>query len=75
MLLPWSGDAPEEPGLETRDLMVPLIRGGETVPGLPTLEQSRAHHAAVMVSLPWEGLALSQGDPAIPVRVIPPATR
>ena len=75
VLLPWSGDAPEEPGLETRDLMVPLIRGGETVPGLPTLEQSRAHHAAVMVSLPWEGLALSQGDPAIPVRVIPPAAR
>lgn len=72
VLLPWDGIAPSEPGMETRDLLTPLIRGGEAVPGLPTLDESRAHHAAVMVSLPWEGLALSQGDPAIPVRVIPP---
>ncbi|WP_260486867.1 nicotinate phosphoribosyltransferase [Dietzia sp. B32] len=75
VLMPWSGSAPDEPGLEKRDLVIPLIRGGEPVPGLPTLEQSRAHHATVMVSLPWEGLALSEGDPAIPVRVIPPAAR
>lgn len=75
VLLPWSASAPDEPGLEQRDLMIPLIRGGETEPGVPTLEQSRAHHASVMVSLPWEGLALSQGDPAIPVRVVPPSER
>ena len=72
VLLPFSAEAPEENGLEKRELMLPLIRGGETVPGLPTLEESRAHHASVMVSLPWEGLALSEGDPAIPVRVVPP---
>lgn len=72
VLLPWNGTTPTEPGLEARDLLTPLIRGGEAVPGLPTLEESRAHHATVMVTLPWEGLALSQGDPAVPVRVIPP---
>lgn len=72
VLLPADGTAPDQPGLEQRDLMIPLVRGGEPVPGLPTLEQSREHHAAVMVTLPWEGLALSEGDPAIPVRVVPP---
>ena len=74
VLLPLTGTAPTEPGLETRELTVPLVRGGEPVEGLPTLEQSRAHHASVMVSLPWEGLSLSEGDPAIRVRVIPPAS-
>lgn len=72
VLLPWSAPSPEQPGLEQRDLMVPLVRGGDLVPDLPTLDDARAHHAEVMISLPWEGLALSQGDPAIRVRVIPP---
>ncbi|WP_010541944.1 nicotinate phosphoribosyltransferase [Dietzia alimentaria] len=72
VLFPRNATAPTVPGLEARELLVPLIRGGEAAPDLPTLDESRAHHAAVMVSLPWEGLALSQGDPAIPMRVIPP---
>ena len=72
VLFPASGTAPEEPGLQQRELMIPLLRGGEPVPGLPTLEQSREHHAAVMVTLPWEGLALSDGDPAVPVRALAP---
>ena len=53
-----------------RDELVKVV--SELEQGAPTLEQSRAHHASVMVSLPWEGLALSEGDPAIPVRVVPP---
>ena len=72
VLLPLGAPAPTEPGLQTRELTVPLVRAGDPVAELPTLEQSRAHHASVMVSLPWEGLALSEGDPAIGVRVIPP---
>ena len=72
VLLPADQAAPDQPGLEQRDLMIPLLRDGEPVTDLPTLEQSREHHAAVMVSLPWEGLALSEGEPAIPVRVIAP---
>ncbi|MDV8000810.1 nicotinate phosphoribosyltransferase [Rhodococcus sp. IEGM 1408] len=74
ILLPWNGTVPAEPGLNQRDLMVPLVRGGDPVPGLPSLDESRAHHEAVMVTLPWAGLALSQGDPAISVRVVPPGT-
>jgi nicotinate phosphoribosyltransferase len=36
------------------------------VPGLPTLDESRAHLAGALVTLPWEGLALSRGEPALP---------
>lgn len=74
VLLPWGGAAPDEPGLRQRDLMVPLVRDGDPVPGLPSLAESRELHAAAMVTLPWEGLALSEGDPAVPVRVVPPPT-
>lgn len=73
VLFPWDGDQPEERGLESQELLRPLIRGGETVSDFPTLTESREHHLAAMVTLPWEGLALSHGDPAIPVRVVPPA--
>ncbi|MEZ5150497.1 nicotinate phosphoribosyltransferase [Rhodococcus zopfii] len=59
--------APDGEGTAT-DLTVPLVRGGERVEGLPTLEESRAFLAAGLVSLPWEGLMLSEGDPAIPTR-------
>ena len=72
VLLPATADAPDTPGLSQRELAVPLVRSGEQVDGLPTLEQSRATHSDVMVTLPWEGLALSHGDPAVNVRVIPP---
>ncbi|PXW33403.1 UNVERIFIED_CONTAM: nicotinate phosphoribosyltransferase [Williamsia faeni] len=62
------------PGLPapSRPLQIPLIRGGKPVDGLPTLEESRQHLAAALVSLPWEGLGLSRGEPAIPTRFITP---
>ena len=58
--------APVPVGPHDRVLPVPLVRGGEPVPGLPTLEQSRAHLRDALVSVPWEGLKLSRGEPAIP---------
>jgi nicotinate phosphoribosyltransferase len=49
-----------------RALVAPLMRGGQPV-GVPaTLEQSRQRVRDGLVSLPWEGLKLSQGEPAIP---------
>jgi nicotinate phosphoribosyltransferase len=54
-----------EPG--DRLLQVPLVRGGARVADYPTLEQSRGHLATALISLPWEGLSLTAGDPAIPV--------
>ncbi|HVL83385.1 MAG TPA: nicotinate phosphoribosyltransferase [Pseudonocardia sp.] len=55
-----------EAGPHDRVLPVPLLRGGEPVPGLPGLEQAREHLRAALVSVPWEGLKLSRGEPAIP---------
>ena len=49
-----------------RPLQMPLVRAGARVDGLPTLAQSRQHLQEVLVSLPWEGLKLSRGEPAIP---------
>jgi nicotinate phosphoribosyltransferase len=57
---------PPELGPHDRVVPVPLVRGGEQVPGLPTLEQSREHLRAALVSVPWEGLKLSRGEPALP---------
>ncbi|HEY1174971.1 MAG TPA: nicotinate phosphoribosyltransferase [Phytomonospora sp.] len=61
------GTPETEPG--DRILQRPLIRGGERVEGLPTLDESRDHLRECLISIPWEGLKLSQGDPAIPVVV------
>ncbi|MGH3620987.1 MAG: nicotinate phosphoribosyltransferase [Sciscionella sp.] len=49
-----------------RALSTPLLRGGKPVDGLPTLEQSRERLRHALVSVPWEGLKLSHGEPAIP---------
>jgi nicotinate phosphoribosyltransferase len=54
------------PGPHDRMLAVPLLRGGAPVDGLETLEQSRERLRAALVSVPWEGLKLSRGEPAIP---------
>jgi nicotinate phosphoribosyltransferase len=47
----------------------PFIRAGAPVPDLPTLTQSREHLRAATVTLPWDGLKLSRGEPAIPTRI------
>lgn len=71
---PQPGDAgepiPGTAGLDVTELQIPLVRGGDRVAGLPTLEESRKHVAHGLVTLPWEGLGLSHGDPAIPTRYL-----
>jgi nicotinate phosphoribosyltransferase len=47
-----------------------MVIGGEIAP-LPTLAESRDHLRQCLISIPWEGLKLSAGDPAIPVTVVP----
>ncbi len=70
-----SGTATEElvvvgsaPGLETgqRLLQRPFMRSGEPATDLPGLQAARDRLRAAMVTLPWDGLKLSKGDPAIP---------
>jgi nicotinate phosphoribosyltransferase len=44
---------------------VALVRDGRPV-DVPSLAESRDHLAEVLTTLPWEGLALSKGDAAVP---------
>jgi nicotinate phosphoribosyltransferase len=55
----------------TRALVVPLVRGGEPVADT-ALATARDRVAAGLRSLPWEGLKLSHGEPAIPTRIVAP---
>ncbi|MCY7343861.1 MAG: nicotinate phosphoribosyltransferase [Pseudonocardia sp.] len=57
---------PPAVGPHDRVLPVPLLRAGEPVPDLPTLDQSREHLRTALITIPWEGLKLSRGEPAIP---------
>lgn len=67
--------ADEQPDLGPHDqvLPTPLIRNGERVDELPSLEDNRQRLRHALVSLPWEGLKLSSGEPAIPT-VFPTTT-
>ena len=58
-----------QPGTGERALQIPLITAGEPAPDLPTLDQSRDRLRAATVTLPWDGLKLSRGEPAIPTRL------
>lgn len=64
IVYPATADRPASADLEVRDLSVPLVRGGAVL-DRPDLTGSRDLVARGLVSLPWEGLKLSGGDPAI----------
>jgi nicotinate phosphoribosyltransferase len=51
-------------------LTIPLVRDGEPVVGAD-LAKARKLVAAGLKSVPWEGLKLSHGEPAIPTRQVP----
>ncbi|HLS76095.1 MAG TPA: nicotinate phosphoribosyltransferase [Nocardia sp.] len=70
VVYPASGEAPSDGEFLARELLVPLVRGGAQVPGLPTLAESRQLVRRGLVSLPWEGLKLSEGEPAIPTTFV-----
>ena len=56
-----------ELGPHDRPLQVPLMRGGKRVESDATeMGAARARLAAALRSVPWEGLKLSQGEPALP---------
>jgi nicotinate phosphoribosyltransferase len=57
------GPPAAEPG--DRHVQVPLVRAGQRV-HRATVTETREHVRSVLGSLPWQGLALSGGDPAIP---------
>src|SRR5690606_23227318 len=65
IVYPAAGERPAPNGFEMRELLVPLVRQGKVL-DQPSLTESRDLVAQGLVSLPWEGLKLSAGDPAIP---------
>ncbi len=61
-----AGSPPVDDG---RVLTVPLVRSGSVVCD-SSLADARARVAAGLHSLPWDGLKLSRGEPAIPTRLV-----
>ncbi|MFF5233964.1 nicotinate phosphoribosyltransferase [Dactylosporangium sp. NPDC000521] len=62
------GTPPAEPN--DRLLQRAFVRDGALVPDLPDLAASREHLRQCLISIPWEGLKLSAGDPAVPVQML-----
>jgi nicotinate phosphoribosyltransferase len=56
---------PSENDGDDRDLLVPLIRGGEIV-GREPLEDARARHVTARAELPPAAQQMSRGEPVIP---------
>src|SRR5215213_10265257 len=48
-----------------RELQRAFVRNGQPVADLPSLADSREQLRSGLISIPWEGLKLSAGDPAI----------
>jgi nicotinate phosphoribosyltransferase len=59
-----------EPQPHDRLLQRLFVRRGELADDLPTLPESREYLRQCLISIPWEGLKLSAGDPAIPVTMV-----
>jgi nicotinate phosphoribosyltransferase len=66
----YVGDAAPDAEQPSRVLTIPLVRDGKPVVGTD-LAAARKLVAAGLKSLPWEGLKLSHGEPAIPTRQVP----
>lgn len=62
----FQASAEPELGPYDRLVQIPLMRDGQVTDEVPTLEQNRERLRAALVSVPWEGLKLSRGEPAIP---------
>jgi len=58
------------PAPHDRLLQRPFLIRGEPVPDLPDLAAARELLRSGLVAVPWEGLKLSAGDPAIPVTML-----
>jgi nicotinate phosphoribosyltransferase len=65
----FSQGTPEHQANDRR-LQLPFVTAGEAA-AAPTLADSRKHLRQCLISIPWEGLKLSAGDPAVPVTIVP----
>ncbi|QFQ01936.1 Nicotinate phosphoribosyltransferase pncB1 [Corynebacterium urogenitale] len=65
---PLDGPLPDAGDHDFSQLSIPMVRDGELISEVPTLEASREYLAKQLVTLPWEGLALTRDEPALSVR-------
>jgi nicotinate phosphoribosyltransferase len=63
--------ASSHPPADARPLQRPLMRKGARVADLPDLAAAREHLRQALITLPWDGLKLSRGEPAIATRLLP----
>ena len=70
IVYPFEAPAPDTGQLETREMTIPLMRDGHIVDGLPHLHASREYLDQARKTLPWEGLALSRDEAAVPTRMV-----
>ncbi|MCT2339593.1 nicotinate phosphoribosyltransferase [Corynebacterium sp. p3-SID1056] len=74
IICPLDGEITRKPNLDYQELVVPMMRDGKLIDEYEGqhggLETARALHATARETLPWEGLALSRGDAAIPTRFV-----
>jgi nicotinate phosphoribosyltransferase len=68
---PFGRPPSDQPG---QALTVDLVRAGEPVGDL-SIDAARLRVKEGLLSLPWDGLKLSKGEPVIPTRMIPPTSR
>ena len=72
LIHPFDEPPAESAGLVARTLSVPLVRAGSPVVEFD-MAAARKLVAAGLHSLPWDGLKLSRGEPAIRTRMVPSA--
>ena len=70
IVYPFEAPAPDTGQLDTREMTIPLMRNGHIVDGLPDLHASREYLDQARKTLPWEGLALSRDEAAVPTRMV-----
>ena len=70
IVYPFEAPAPDTGQLDTREMTIPLMRDGHIVDGLPDLHASREYLDQARKTLPWEGLALSRDEAAVPTRMV-----
>ena len=70
IVYPFDAPAPDTGQLDTREMTIPLMRDGHIVDDLPDLHASREYLNQARKTLPWEGLALSRDEAAVPTRMV-----
>ena len=70
IVYPFDAPAPDTGQLDTHEMTIPLMRDGHIVDELPDLHASREYLDQARKTLPWEGLALSRDEAAVPTRMV-----